>query len=155
MHKTAKTYIHPAQQARAMRDKAMSVAMKRKEEYLGARVPKALKEKVISRADELGIPVSLLLRKVLEEVFSEEQTLLKLDLIKHGAEKKEYGDATKRFVEVIAWKDIQLNQVRDCEVCGEPMPAGSHVMMGIVAGNSDVPILCTSCQQGVVKQTHA
>ena len=36
--------------------RAHSIAMKRKEEYLGARVPKELREKVLRRAEELGIP---------------------------------------------------------------------------------------------------
>ena len=57
-------------QARLMRDKARATAMKRKEEYLGARVPRELRSKVIARAAELGIPVSILIRNILEQAFS-------------------------------------------------------------------------------------
>ena len=56
--------------AQAMRDKALSVAMKRKEEFLGVRVPKDLRDKVTDRANNLGIPVSILIRNILEEAFN-------------------------------------------------------------------------------------
>jgi len=55
--------------AQSMRDNALSVAMKRKEEFLGARVPKELRDKVTARASEQGIPVSILIRNILEEAF--------------------------------------------------------------------------------------
>src|SRR3569832_2340392 len=54
-----------------VRDQAMAMAMKRKEEYLGARVPRWLKDKVIERARDTGVPVSILIRNILEEVFRE------------------------------------------------------------------------------------
>lgn len=53
--------------AQAMRDAAMSAAMQRKEEFLGARVPKELRDKVIRRAEHLNVPVSILIRTILEE----------------------------------------------------------------------------------------
>src|SRR3990172_6014097 len=55
--------------AKALRNKARSSGMMRKEEYLGARVPKELRDKVITQADMLGIPVSILIRNILEEAF--------------------------------------------------------------------------------------
>src|SRR3569832_1831157 len=54
-----------------VRDQAMAMAMKRKEEYLGARVPRWLKDKVIERARDTGVPVSILIRIILEEAFRE------------------------------------------------------------------------------------
>jgi len=55
----------------ARRNKAVSMAMKRKEEYLGARVPKELRDRVIQCAKEMGIPVSILIRNTLEDAFGE------------------------------------------------------------------------------------
>lgn len=149
MHKNVKTMEHPAQRASMMRQNAMNVAMKRKEEYLGARVPKALKEKVISRADELGIPVSLLLRKVLEEVFAEEQTILKLDLIKK--EVTESRSEPKRsepkfYADILGWKGIQLNKACVCDSCGVEMKSGKEVFMGIGPGQES-PVLCKPCKE--------
>jgi len=144
MHKNVKTMEHPAQRAGMMRQNAMNVAMKRKEEYLGARVPKALKEKVISRADELGIPVSLLLRKVLEEVFAEEQTILKLDLIKK--EVTQSHSETKRYTDILGWKGIQLNKSCACDSCGIELKSGTEVFMGIGSGQES-PVLCKPCKE--------
>ena len=144
MQKNVKTMEHPAQRANMMRQNAMNVAMKRKEEYLGARVPKALKEKVISRADELGIPVSLLLRKVLEEVFAEEQTILKLDLIKN--EVAESRSEPKHYADILGWKGIQLNKGCVCDSCGAEMKSGKEVFMGIGPGQES-PVLCKPCKE--------
>ena len=61
--------------AQTMRDQALSVAMKRKEEFLGARVPKELRDKVTARANEQGIPVSILIRNILEDAFKNHPNL--------------------------------------------------------------------------------
>ena len=152
MHKNVKTMEHPAERANMMRQRAMNVAMKRKEEYLGARVPKALKEKVISRADELGIPVSLLLRKVLEEVFAEEQTILKLDLIKNEVDERK--SKAKSYSNILGWKDIQLNKACECDSCGVNLKAGKEVFMGIGSDNES-PILCKQCKEDNIRFNNA
>ncbi|HKI81175.1 MAG TPA: hypothetical protein VKA04_05970, partial [Pseudodesulfovibrio sp.] len=59
-----------ARRGKTYRDKATSNAMQRKEEYLGARVPKELRDQVVQRASELGMPVSILIREILEEAVS-------------------------------------------------------------------------------------
>ena len=56
-----------AERATTMRQQAMATAAKRKQEYLGARVPKQLREKIISKAESLGIPVSILIRNILTD----------------------------------------------------------------------------------------
>ena len=61
MHQPAKRMRDNAMRhARNIGNKARANAMKRKEEYLGARVPKELRDKVIAQADRLEIPVSIL-----------------------------------------------------------------------------------------------
>ncbi|MDH5546330.1 MAG: hypothetical protein OEZ43_12115 [Gammaproteobacteria bacterium] len=151
MQKSAKVF-HPAEKANLMRDKAMKVALRRKEEFLGARVPKALKTKVIQRADELGIPVSLLLRRVLEDVFLEEQPSIKLDLIKKNTPQVE---SKNEFADVIAWKTIVLNRRCSCDSCGEPMQVGERAEMGICQSSSQTPIVCESCQKNAVNGHNA
>src|SRR3990172_12224513 len=70
MHKAMKRNQEQfVRQAGRMRERAVAQAMKRKEEYLGARVPRELKDRVLERAQELGIPASILIRQVLEEAF--------------------------------------------------------------------------------------
>lgn len=147
-----KTMVHPAERAKAMRQKAMNMAIKRKEEYLGARVPKALKDKVINRAEELGIPVSLLLRKVLEEVFAEEQTILKLENIKSVV--AEQASVAKSYDDILGWKEIQLNKACDCDACGARQMAGTEVFMGIGTGSNN-PVLCNKCKDKIIIHNNA
>jgi hypothetical protein len=111
-----------------------------------------LKDKVINRADELGIPVSLLLRKVLEEVFAGEQTVLNLDNIKSAVE--EGSTLTKSYDDILGWKDIQLNKACDCDACGTKQSAGVEVYMGIGPGNKS-PILCKTCKEKVISRNNA
>lgn len=134
-----------------MRDKAMATAMKRKEEYLGARVPRALKERVIARADELGISVSLLIRKVLEEVFlGEGEASAKAAMVPMPASES----ATKTLPKVLGWKLLELNQQQRCARCGRDMSPGSEAVMGITVADDEWVIICKPCKQQLA-QSHA
>ena len=125
----------------------MATAMKRKEEYLGARVPKTLKDRVISKADEMNIPVSLLIRRVLEEAFSDgterqgEWTFLK------SAQSENKVNEVRRFADIIGWKSIEVNQDRSCERCREPLPKGSNVELGFSASDNGYVIVCHACKK--------
>jgi len=137
--------------AQAMRDKAMAMAMKRKEEYLGARVPRELKDRVIARADELGISVSLLIRKVLEEVFLGEGEAPARAAVTPVAVTE---SAAKTFPKVLGWKLLELNQRQPCARCGQDMSAGSEAVMGVTAADDEWVIICKSCKQQLA-QSHA
>ena len=129
-----------------MREKAMAMAMKRKEEYLGARVPKALKDRVIEKADEMNIPVSLLIRRVLEEAFSDgserqgEWAFLKPTDVESKSNKVD------KLADIIGWKTMEVNQDRSCERCREPLPAGSEADLGFSASDNGYVIVCHTCK---------
>jgi len=132
-----------------MREKAMAVAMKRKEEYLGARVPKALKERVIKKADEMGIPVSLLIRRVLEEAFSDggdvsaavsSTAAVQSPAVPAAPQKKD------NFSDIIGWKNMEVNQDRSCERCREPLPKGTVAELGFNASDTGYVIVCSQCK---------
>ncbi len=129
-----------------MREKAMSIAMKRKEEYLGARVPKALKERVIIKADEMGIPVSLLIRRVLEEAFSEGAD--KSSIVSTAATSMPIVDTQKqeKFSDIIGWKNMEVNQDRSCERCREPLPKGTVAELGFNSSDTGYVIVCHQCK---------
>src|SRR3569833_4063126 len=94
------------------RDKALSLAMKRKEEYLGARVPRWLKDKVIERARDTGVPVSILIRNILEAAFREGRDGAQTRPSR-GAEtgaETHLIEARRRFSTVIGWEQIELNR---------------------------------------------
>ena len=137
-----------------MRDKAMSIAMKRKEEYLGARVPKSLKQRVIKRAEELQIPVSLLIRKVLEEAFSEDSNTLSQLLGRSSSGSAETNKIEKpgKYADIVGWKSIEVNHDRSCERCRGPLPKGSEAALGFTASDSSYVIVCHQCKSEIISE---
>jgi len=130
-----------------MREKAMSIAMKRKEEYLGARVPKALKERVIIKADEMGIPVSLLIRRILEDAFSDSRdanptSARTVDTPKPVVE----SPKQEKFSDIIGWKNMEINLDRSCERCREPLPKGTVAELGFTSSDTGYVIVCHQCK---------
>ena len=128
------------------------MAMKRKEEYLGARVPKELKERVILRAVELGIPVSILIRNILEAAFSDtafkqdiHKTRIGTDVYRNGSDKV----ASNQFPSVLGWEDIRLNRSASCAGCGKNLQPGSHVTLGISSPGEERIILCDICKESL------
>lgn len=135
--------------ARAMRDKAVSIAMQRKEEFLGARVPKDLRDKVIQKASDLGIPVSILIRNILEEAFnnSQEQGLVRVATRQAGSESWQgIKQPAECFSSVLGWEDIRLNKAMDCFSCGKPLLPGASVTLGLAQPGTAHIILCDQCK---------
>jgi len=136
-------------QAQKMRDKARSAAVKRKEEYLGARVPKELREKVIARAGDLGIPVSILIRNILEQAFSDEKSLQRPDTFQSGQIASVPAERVDNFSSVIGWDQIELNRDMSCSSCGSLIAANSVATLGLVGLGEDRVILCSDCKKSV------
>lgn len=128
----------------AARDEAIAMAMRRKEEYLGARVPRELRDRVIQRAKSMDIPVSILIRKVLEDAFLRDE----VDI---GAGKPGAGESGalegRRYEAVLGWDRIKLNKPMPCAGCGVELPPGSSVTMGV--GATSPVILCDVCEGDV------
>ncbi len=130
-------------QARIAADRARKNALARKQEYLGARVPKELRDKVIARAETLGIPVSILIRNILEQAFSDATA-------NEGnrTEPKQTAVSARgeRYPGVIGWEDIVLNRNMQCSGCRQHISAGAVVMLGLAAPGEDHVILCDKCK---------
>lgn len=125
-----------------MRERAVSAAMKRKEEYLGARVSKELRDKVILRAKHLGIPVSILIRNILVDAFRDEESIATT-----GVGHDTSGDLKNRFSNVLGWESIVLNRDVSCSGCGRSLNSGMSVTLGL-GGNTPV-VLCSSCKEQI------
>lgn len=135
-------------QGTELKAKALALAMKRKEEYLGARVPRELKERVIKQAAQLGIPVSILIRRVLEEAFGESSSA------RTGSGRVEEDDVRhpgggNKFPMVLGWEDIRLNRIASCTECGRELKAGKQVLMGISAPKEERILLCDVCKESL------
>ena len=150
MHQTAKRMRDDAtRHASNEREKARAKAMRRKEEYLGARVPKALREKVIAQADKLEIPVSILIRNILEEAFM--STKLEGN-VKSGQDNEQRivsagVQNNNEYPTVIGWEVMTLNRLMTCSGCGKDLKPGSAVTLGLAGPGENHVILCSRCKQ--------
>lgn len=135
-----------ARKRAAGRNKVRTVAMKRKEEYLGARVPKELRSRVVDRAEELGVPVSMLIRDVLMAAFGEPcagmtsgpQTAFSVA-----------NAIAPEFASVLGWEAMRLNRPVQCSRCGIALSAGSSVTVGVYDSGGPHVVLCQSCKEVV------
>lgn len=125
------------------RQRAISVAMKRKEEYLGARVPKELRDRVLRRAKEQGIPVSILIRNILMDAFPEES---RAGASMAGAV-EEKAVANTKYHDVLGWESIRLNRGINCSGCNAPMAAGESATLGV--GGREPVLLCAICSSKI------
>jgi hypothetical protein len=144
-------YGRPRQRA-SLKTKALSIAMKRKEEFLGARVPKALKEKVIARSAVLGIPASILIRKILEEAFSESGANRRVaEDATHGNDEFQLPGkiAATKFPTVLGWEKIRLNRRMACTGCGARIDPGIYATLGLSIRGDEHIILCEVCSESL------
>lgn len=133
--------------ASSMRQQAMAMAAKRKQEYLGARVPKALREKMLMQAENLGIPVSILIRNILTEYVDNLGDVAQINENRPLKERDSVvAEQQKRFDEVIGWERLQLNKEVICTGCSNQLSKGDEVVFGLVPGKNHV-ILCKHCKQ--------
>ena len=135
-----------------MRTKALSAAMRRKEEFLGARVPKQLKEKVIAQADVLGVPASILIRKILESAFNEGEPNGWMSGLKGAVTEARSAPAqvaANRFPTVLGWEKIRLNRQMACTGCGKPIKPGVYATLGLSMRGDDHIILCDVCSESL------
>ena len=131
--------------AQGMRNKALSVAMKRKEEFLGVRVPKDLRDKVTDRANDLGIPVSILIRNILEEAFNGQKPVAR-SATYNSPGNEPLQESAERFPSVLGWEVLRLNKQVNCFSCGKQLLAGASVMLGLDQTGATHIILCDQCQ---------
>lgn len=137
--------VHARAQANQMRERARATALKRKEEYLGARVPKALRAKVIAQAEAQGLPVSILIRNILEQAFANDG--LAAVNIEQAKTIPDGNTPGVDFPQVIGWEQITLNRALRCTACDRVIQAGSKVTLGLSGPGEEHVILCRKCKQ--------
>lgn len=147
---THKRREHGPRRGRAVRERAMATALKRKEEYLGARVPKELRDRVIQQADALGQPVSILIRNILEEASRSwgaatpaATRAVADDKGRHAAA----AHAPVRFPNVLGWEEIKLNKSVNCAICGIRLEPGASATLGLAGPGEEHVVLCQRCKQ--------
>jgi len=130
------------ERAASMRQQALATAAKRKQEYLGARVPKELREKILLKAEAMRIPVSILIRNILSEYIDNQSVEVAPEVV---TSQESAANIKRSFDDVIGWDQLTLNKEMVCEGCMQQMSKGSEVAYGIVPGKSHV-IICKKCK---------
>jgi hypothetical protein len=141
---------HGPSRGRDLRERAVATAMKRKEEYLGARVPKELRDRVIQKADALGMPVSILIRNILEEAirsWGKATSPAAGAVSDDGSRHADMAPAPIRFPNVLGWEEIRLNKSVNCGICGICLEPGASVTLGLAGPGEEHVVLCQRCKQ--------
>ena len=136
-------------QARERAQQARERAQQRKEDFLAARVPKELRDKVFKRAEAEGISVSILIRKILEQAFADPSASIAPEELNSGKTARETNIHTARFSNVLGWETISLYQKASCGECARVLAAGHDAVVGISATGGPPILLCPSCHTAI------
>lgn len=135
--------------ARERAQQARERAQQRKEEFLAARVPKELRDKVFKRAEAEGISVSILIRKILEQAFADSPSAIAQAEVGAVNTARESKIHTPRFPNVLGWETISLYQNASCSECARVLMAGHKAVVGISATGGSPILLCASCHTAI------
>jgi len=144
----------------------------RQERVLHTRISEQLAEDIRRVAEDLRVPVSNLVRNVLEEAFDVVETVTDnvgelveevmeeaesaRDRVRrrrrhHRVERDEEPAADEPVTEraphpdVIGWQPLVLNRAGACADCEEPLEPGEHAYAGLTAEGRASTLLCRDC----------
>ena len=127
----------------------------KKERVLHTRVPAVLERELKRFADNLRVPVSNLVRTILEDALSvadaaTENVEERLKKAAHTLEKER--EKIKKRMEhdplegIVAFQDVTLAVTAKCAKCQKELPRGSHANLGIgEAGGGPRRFVCEDC----------
>jgi hypothetical protein len=110
---------------------------KTKDRVLQARIPEHLDEEIRTRAEQLGLSVSTVVRNVLFHTFDlVEGVVTDSAQIVRSIKGRETG--------VIGWQDAVLNKNGVCDECNAILPMGARAAIGVPVQTRPV-LLCLDC----------
>jgi hypothetical protein len=129
----------------------------KKERVLHTRVPAVLERELKRFADNLRVPVSNLVRTILEDAVNvadaagtglEERLKRAAKTLEHERERLKRKVAHAPLHEVFAFQDVTLAQPGACSECGKQLPRGTRAHLGLHhdgAPRGSSVIVCASC----------
>jgi hypothetical protein len=126
----------------------------RKERVLHTRVPESLDRQLRSRARNLGLSVSTVVRHVLLNTFGlvedivTDSTNVALSITGDDSAAMRRRDTAANGegdAGVVAWQEAVLNLNGVCERCNVVLPKGTRAAIGVRARPGRCPILCRRC----------
>ena len=116
----------------------------RKDHVLQARVSKEMYKDLVSQAKRLRVPVSNLVRNILEDSLRMVE-----NIVDGGIEIAETlsGKVGKEDLEsVVGWQSIIANKSLPCSCCNERIHQGEEVFMAVGAPRGRTIIICGECK---------
>ena len=119
----------------------------RKDHVLQARVPKSLYVELAAQAKRLRVPVSNLVRNILEDSLR-----MVGNIVDGGLEIAQAlaGKASEKDLKsVVGWQSMIANQELVCAHCGNPLPKGSEAYVSVGAPDGRNIVICGECKCGL------
>ncbi len=116
----------------------------RKDRVLQARVPPSLYNRLVVQARRLRVPVSNLVRNILED-----STRMVENIVDGGIEIAEaigQGMSEEDLSSVLGWQPMIANKRLSCSRCGEAISKGSEAFMSVGPPGSRTFVLCEGCK---------
>jgi len=126
----------------------------RKERVLHTRISRQLAEDIGRMAEDLRVPVSNLVRNVLEEVFTVVETvtdnvgeLIEDVMDEAGRVRRRAAAAAPREdpPDVLGWQALILARAASCTDCAAPLARGQRAYVGVTASGASSHTLCADC----------
>jgi hypothetical protein len=119
----------------------------RKDQLLQARVPKSLYDLLVTRARQLRVPVSNLVRNILEDSARMVGNIVEggLEIAGALAEKVGPGD----LLAVVGWQTMVANQKINCPRCGVLIKKGGNAFLSVGATGGRAIVICPACRRDI------
>ena len=116
----------------------------RKDHVLQARVPESLYRDLVGQARRLRVPVSNLVRNILEDSLRVVENIVdgSLDIAEALAPKVEQ----ETLEAVLGWQSMSANRSLVCARCGKAIPKDSEAFAGVGAPAGKTIVICEVCK---------
>jgi hypothetical protein len=121
--------------------------MERKDRVLQARVPPSLYNHLVAQARRLRVPVSNLVRNILED-----STRMVENIVDSGIEIAEAigrGMDEEERSSVLGWQPMVANKRLSCSHCGASIEKGGEAFMSVGAPGGRTFVICEACKCGI------
>ena len=122
-----------------------------KDRVLHTRIPESLEDAIKGHAKRLRIPVSNLVRNVLEQAFQLVEDVVEdgleiADTARRGAERVREAANNRPGMEIYGWQDLILNRDERCRDCAIELDRGKQAFRGLSDRPDAKPtFLCAVC----------
>jgi len=119
----------------------------RKDRVLQTRVPGSLYSDLVSRARRLRVPVSNLVRNILEDSTRMVENILEGSM--EIAETLSHGVNEKDLQSVLGWQPMIANRDLACSRCSETIPKGAETFASVGSPDGRTLVVCAGCKSAI------